>query len=131
MAININGTFNINNSGGISIKGSSYPVNLTVYANFNPDNPGSTAVFSVSIGGAVPYIIFNGATFPVYDSSPTLYGHHFGGTSINAVGINAMNIYKNGGLVAGGCASPSSNVTWNGTFTANDQVVIYSDYCGG
>jgi hypothetical protein len=139
MAITINKYCRINRNGSININTDPafgyippLPTNLTVYDIYN-NGPIGANISSVSIGGASPYIIFDGRTFPVYDSDPNLYGHHFGGTSITVSesGNATMIILINNLVVFGSCSNPvNGTATYTGTFTENDQVVIRGDYCG-
>jgi hypothetical protein len=141
MAININTYCRINRNGSININtdprfGAPYSTNLTIYAAYNQDQGPSYArsIDAVSINGGTPYVILNGVTLPVYDDNSTiLYAHHFGGTSITVSESNnaTMIILINNSLVFGSCNSPvNGTATYTGTFTENDQVVIYGDYCG-
>ena len=122
MKVIINGSLNINNSGGTTIGNSSSNITANTYCkinkngsiNINTDprfgvpyptnfqvtcggNPFAGAnIYSVSIGGGPTYIIQQG-TFPVYadpDQGNTLLnGHHFGGTSITIGQISNANMY--------------------------------------
>jgi len=145
MKVIINGSLNVNNSGGTIVGNSSssitantysrvnkngsinistdprfnapYPTNLSIY-NVG-DSTGFSYISSVTIGGGPNYIIQQG-TFPVYanpDSGNTaLYAHHFGGTSITVEGIvTVIYIYKNG-IEQGGATCNNPNGNFiNGT----------------
>jgi hypothetical protein len=132
MAVNINGTFNINRNGGISINASSYPINLTIQESISGTPIGRT-INSVTIGGGPAYIISSG-TFPVCDTCSSILGHHFGGTSITVSesGNATIVININGIDRLGSCVSPvTGTATLTYTFTRYDQVLIFGTDCGG
>jgi hypothetical protein len=138
MAININTYCRINQNGSININTDprfgviSYSTNLTVYCVYN-FVPTGHAINSISISGGPAYIIKQG-TFPVYDSDPNLYGHHFGGTSMTISESNnaTILIYLNGTLMEGSCVNPiTGTYTWNYSFTENDNITIIGNDCGG
>jgi hypothetical protein len=140
MKVIINGSLNVNNSGGTTVGNSSssitantysrvnkngsinistdprfnapYPTNLSIYGV--GDYEGFSYISSVTIGGGPNYIIQQG-TFPVYADpnfgNTALYAHHFGGTSITVErGVEVIYIYKNG-IEQGG--STCNNPTGN------------------
>jgi hypothetical protein len=163
MKVIINGSLNINNSGGTTIGNSSSSITANTYSrvnkngsiNVNTDpafgvpystnltinnygNPLSTNPYvtldSVVIGGGSNFIIQQG-TFPLYADiaygNTTMYGHHFGGTSItiNQYGLGPIFVYKNGIEQGGGDCINFFTGPFNFTFTENDIIIINGDYC--
>jgi hypothetical protein len=121
--INKNGSININTDPRFGVP---YPVNFEVTTILGP-------IISVSIGGGPQYIIKQG-TFPVtYLTS--LFGHHFGGTSITISEIGNATVYvavNNLPIIGGGtCSEPKTDTfTINYTFTEQDFILIYGNDCG-